>query len=317
MKRFVVFGSLALLSLCVVSPVLAQAQDVLGAKEQQKINFPPVAAGPGYILPDSPFYIVDKIVQGVKVAVALTPQRQAMTHAAVAQERLAELRIMVERGEAGPSQDALFGMTYEMDKAAQSLADAQAQGSDVSETAKSINDMIKFERDTLRSVMAQANPAFGLELAAARQSLLQTKVHVEDQLTPGELAAAVNDDVDSMLDTHVLGVETSATSLEKGLNQVQKRDMGSMDTTQMKGITDGEQISKLRQLQEKQKQLLRIRAEKLRAASEAARLAQMAAQRYKEAQTAEMQLQYVITQLQSALKLSPTPTATLTPSPAL
>ena len=73
-RKFAIIGGLLLLVVSVVPVFANHAQEVLGDQTtSSNVNFPPVASGPGYFLPDSPLYIVDKAFQGMRLAFSFTP----------------------------------------------------------------------------------------------------------------------------------------------------------------------------------------------------------------------------------------------------
>lgn len=185
----------------VTNPVWAHHKaEVLGdATASSQLNFPPVTSGPGYLLPDSPLYFLDNLKQTIRVALISDSAKRAETHMDIAGERLAELRIMVARNNDAAINSALFGMVWEVNQAAKSLTEAQASGKDVKKLASGINDTIKTQRDLLTTLIDQSSGATQLEFKAARRSLQESKIEVEDNLPEEELWR----DIDETLSTNV------------------------------------------------------------------------------------------------------------------
>lgn len=222
-KKAAIVGGLLLLAVSGVPVFANHIQDVLGDEtESRDVNFPPVAAGPGYILPDSPFYIADKAFQELRLALAFTPERRVAIRDLILGERLAELRVMTERNNRGAMQATLAEIANESEKISVDLADAAAQGTDVKVLAKDTNDLMKLQREILKTVAAQADSALALQVESARQSMLMAKVRVEDQLTEEEMLEAVENDLEDEVDTQVLAAETRVEKVDKRLNQLER-----------------------------------------------------------------------------------------------
>lgn len=172
----------------VVSPSFAHHRArVLGESTQAaELVFPQVSAGPGFLLPDSPFYIFDVVWQKIKIATAFSEEAKAKVHTQVAGERLAELRIMLSRNNPEGIAIALSQMQKEADSASQNLSDASAKGENVEEAAKTLNEAIKLQRKVLGLLANQTDGQLRLQIKATREALKQSKIEVEDEL-PDEL----------------------------------------------------------------------------------------------------------------------------------
>lgn len=203
-------------------PVFAgPVKEVLGDQtEASEIVVPPVAAGAGMILPDSPFYFVDKAFQNLKLSLALSPEKKAEARNLIIGERLAELRVMTERGNTSAVQSTLADITVQSEKMAKELADAASQGRNVSDIAQSINNTLRGHRDVLRRASSNANGPLALQLDSVNQSLLAAKVSVEEHLPEQQMMEAMQEDLEDEVDTQVLGVETATNKLEKRLTQL-------------------------------------------------------------------------------------------------
>lgn len=159
------------------------------------INFPPVTAGPGLILPDSPLYFLDHAKQAVRLFLAITPESKARIHMEIAGERLAEVRIMMKRNNAAGIDTALHELSQEVAKAASSLSDAAAQGKDVKKLARVLNDTFKVARTTLDTVANQAGGDLRGKVRTARASIVIAKAEVEQSLPQNELSGEVREDM--------------------------------------------------------------------------------------------------------------------------
>lgn len=188
--------------------------EVLGeATVASELNFPPVTAGPGYILPDSPLFFLDQLTQIVRVAVAMDAKSKIAVHKQIAGERTAELRIMFSRNNASGINASLFGLTSEMNKASQVLADESSRGGDVDTLSVDLNDTIKSQRVLLENLSDQSGGSLQLQLKAARASLQESKAVVEDSLPEDELWK----EIDETLSTNVSESLVEAGSLAKKL----------------------------------------------------------------------------------------------------
>lgn len=223
MKQFValITGILILLFGIVVPAYASHIQDVLGEQTApNEIVVPPVAAGAGMILPDSPFYVVDKAFQNLKLSLAISPEKKAEARNLIIGERLAELRVMTERNNTAAVQVTLSDITVQSEKMAAELADAAAQGRNVSVIAQNINNTLRGHREVLGTASQQANGPLALQLDSVNQSLLAAKVSVEEHMPEQQMREAMQEDLEDEVDTQVLGVETATNKLEKRLTQL-------------------------------------------------------------------------------------------------
>lgn len=222
-KKAALFASLLLLAVSATPAFAVHMQDVLGDETASRnVNFPPVAAGPGYFLPDSPLYIVDKTFQDLRLMFAFTPERRVEVHNLILGERLAELRVMAQRNNRAAMQATLAEIANESEKVSTDLADAAAQGTNVGTLAKNTNDLMKLQREILKTVAEQADSALALQIESTRQAMLVAKVRVEDQLTEEEMLEAMENDLEDEVDTQVLAAETRVEKVDKRLNQLER-----------------------------------------------------------------------------------------------
>jgi hypothetical protein len=196
-------------------------QEVLGDQTSaNEIVVPPVAAGAGMILPDSPFYFADKAFQNLKLSLALSPEKKAEARNLIIGERLAELRVMTQRNNTRAVQSTLADITIESEKMAAELADAAANGRNVKDIAQNINNTLRGHRDVLATASRNASGPLSLQLDSVNQSLLAAKVSVEEYMPEQQMREAMQEDLEDEVDTQVLGVETATDKLEKRLTQL-------------------------------------------------------------------------------------------------
>ena len=232
MGKLFIRGFIFLLSVSLTSLIISlSSNSVLAHHKAQVLGdttvssqlvFPPVTSGQGFFLPDSPLFFLDQFSQQVKLLFAFSSQQRAKVRAQIAGERLAELRIMLERQNPQGINVALSQLTKEVGFAAKDLSDAAAQGADVKLLAKQINEDIKFQRKLLNLVAHQTSGALKLELKAARQSLKEAKVEVEDELPEDELENEIEEDLLDEVENEVDEASKSARKVERALNELQK-----------------------------------------------------------------------------------------------
>ncbi len=313
----VLVGGLFLLIISAAPTFANHAQDVLGDETSPiNVNFPPVASGPGYILPDSPLYIVDKAFQKFRLVFAFTPERRVEVRNLLLGERLAELRVMTERNNRGAMQATLAEIANEATKVSSDLADATARGTDVKTLAKDTNDLMKLHRDILKTVAEQADSALALRIESTRQSMLMAKVRVEEQLTEEQMLEAMENDLEDEVETQVLGVETAVKKLEDRLlklDNMVKKDEAKLGTEadvdvnsikiEMKKLRI-ERLKTLLEINKKKKALQAERKKKMQQLRERAKQTRESIKELREARKAEKEGNF-----------KPTPTTTITPSP--
>ncbi len=260
---------------------------------QNKNNFPAVSNGPGYILPDSPFYFVDNLYQEIKLVLALTPEKRAIVRNEIVGERMAELRVMHARGSSRGISTALYELSRESKELAADLKEAELAGRDVTKIAKSINDSLRANRQVLAAASAGSSEELSLKLDSANESLLIAKVNVEDYLNPTDFEGAVDEDLEDEVETAVLGIETEAVSADKKLEKLEKRTQKEADIEAKKALQEEkvetqkaqvkEMIQKKKEAREKRKKMLEERKKKIQEAREALKKSKEASKKIKEA----------------------------------
>lgn len=279
-------------------------EEVLGSStDTSQIEFPAVTAGPGLILPDSPFFFMDEFKQSVKLALSIGPRTRSLTHLDIAGERLAELRAMVQRGNSKGVAVALTGISEETQLAVNQMADAKGQGKDVTVLSKEIVAHIKNTREVLQNVSDQSDLDLSLSLEATRESLRNSKILAENYLPQPDLENEIADNIFERLDTAVLGVSKSSagiaiaseqyqklasTAAERSLTERQKALQDAVNSKDATKIKAEEQ--KLAAEVAKTKRLLTALQEALKKAQEALQQGEAAAENYRTAKETVKQI---------------------------
>ena len=200
------------------------ARDVLGdAISPTDIEFPQIASGPGFFLPDSPFYFLDNLSQQVKVFFAFSPERKAQIRAQIAGERLAELRVMLEENNEEGINRALENFIKESDLAAEALSDAGVRsGSDIRPLAKELNTTIKAHRKVLKELERQSSGELRLRFKTARQALQRAKAEVVDELPEEDLDRELQEDLDELIADEVEEASRSAQGLYHAIDVLER-----------------------------------------------------------------------------------------------
>lgn len=196
---------------------------VLGlSTSSSELTFPPVSYGPGYILPDSPLFFLDKTFQSLKIALAFTPEQRAKLHAQIAGERMAELRVLMNRNNQTAVNITLNLLEQELEASSKQLGEASAVGKDVKTLAKTINENIKIQRKILGTLASQADGDLKYRLKAAREVLKEAKIKVEDELPEDELEQEIEEGLEDELEEEVDDADDSTRGLEHAVDVLTK-----------------------------------------------------------------------------------------------
>lgn len=164
------------------------------AQENSAIEMPPTNGGPGFILPDSPLFFLDQLKQDVRVALSFSPEQRAKTYAQVANERLAELRIMLSRNDLKGARVALDGVYDNFELAANELENARFAGKVASTTAKEMANLMREHLRSLDAVEQQATGVLAKQIEVAQESILTSKKLVAKSLAPKDFAEEIRYD---------------------------------------------------------------------------------------------------------------------------
>lgn len=230
MKRFLVFFVGALLFLASSTSVSAHHRErVLGDSTTSASQIPPTVEGPGLLLPDSPLFFLDQIKQSTRLLFAFSPEAKVKVRADIAGERMAELRFMLAKNNQKGIDIALQGVVENLGKAAESLAEAQLSGRNVSVLAKDVNTKIKQKQEALDVLEATENKEIKFKAKSAQEGLLKAKVSVEDSLPQDEIENEVEDDLHRQVDDEVESASDSAQRIEHQLKELRQQASDSAE----------------------------------------------------------------------------------------
>lgn len=230
MKRILSVFLFVGLLLVVVTPAFSyQRQHVLGvASPTDSIQIPPTTEGPGFVLPDNPFFFLDQLKQAARLSFSLNPETRARVHMAIAGERLAELRFMLAKNNVSGIETDLQGIAENYRKAALQVAEAKLRGGrDVSVLAKMVNDSIKEKQKSLDVLEEQAQGSMKAQVSATQEVLLEAKVSVEDSLLAPDFENEIKDDIAWIVNRDVKNAMRSSTQLQTDLDYLEKQAAGS------------------------------------------------------------------------------------------
>jgi len=241
-----VITAVLLLATCVPTLALVDKEVVGVSTDISDVAFPPITAGPGHILPDSPFYFADKLYQQFRLALVFTPENRAELHTQIAHERLAELRVEAARNNQQGVDTALLELEHESMAGAQDVRDASSQGKKVDQLARNIHQALTDYRSAVEMVAAQVpDTAFAQKLAATSNVLRDARVISEDALPQSDIEHEIAANVDRDVDEAVLGLKTSINSLQKKMStQDRLASMAAEKTAQKEQTSAIKQASK-------------------------------------------------------------------------
>lgn len=300
MRRFIFGFSLFALSLFLIpTPSFAHHRDrVLGASTNSSdLQIPLTVEGPGFILPDSPFYLLDQIKQDIRLFFAFTPETKAKLRSDIAGERMAELRIMLAKDNKDGTRTSLLAVSDNLKKAAEEVDNARLSGRNVSTLAKTINDKIKTKQEALDILEEQSNGEMKGLVKATQDSLMESKVKVEDSLNDEDLQNEVRNDLNRLADKRVNETSNSVERLEKELTEL-KKDASNAKVVSLQrreiaiklAIAQKDETAQkteeilLEQEKKKHENLLKVQEEAAEQARKAVKEAREAAKKFQEVQ---------------------------------
>ncbi len=214
-----VIATALLLSTCVPAVAFVDKEVPGTSANISDVVFPPITAGPGHILPDNPFYFLDKLYQEFRLVLVFTPENRAELHTQIAQERLAELRVEAARNNQQGVDKALLELEHEAMAGAQDIRDAASQGKEVTQLARNIHQALTDYRSAVEIVEAQVpDTAFAQKLAATSDVLRDARVISEDALPQSDIEHEIAANIDTEVDEAVLGLKTSVDALQKKMS---------------------------------------------------------------------------------------------------
>lgn len=186
-------------------------------------QIPPTSEGPGFILPNSPLFFLDKLKQEIRIALAFNLQDKAKVYNAIAGERLAELRFMLNKQDEKGIEIALRGVAENTKASADSLADAQFQGHDVEKLADSLNTDIKRRQEGLDVLLTQAEGKLKTAVLGTQTSIYDSKTKVVNGLAPDRRESETKNDQNKKIETNIAGGTICSTGMLNNLSNLRRR----------------------------------------------------------------------------------------------
>lgn len=198
--------------------------DVLGVSTASALpQLDPTSEGPGLILPDSPFFFLDRIKQSVRLFAAFNPEEKAKIHEQIAGERLAELRFMLAKNNLKAASVALAGVSDNLRGSADSLVKAQFEGKNVSKLAVDLNNNIKLKQQALDNLEKDSTGTLKLVVQRIQSDIFESKLKVDDSLPEDLLQNEVQRDLERRIKTTVNNASDSAQLLDRDLENLTKQ----------------------------------------------------------------------------------------------
>jgi len=223
-RKLFIQGLIFLLSVSSTSLIAANSasanhlEEVLGVESMPVLSIPPTAEGPGFLLPDSPIFFLDRLKQEFRLLLAFTPEQKAKIHNAVAGERLAELQLMLAKNNVHGVRIALLGVADNLKEASNDIANAKLTGRSISLLAKSVNDSIKEKQKALSVLEKDAKGEIKAQVQAAKESLKVSKVKIEDNLPADLLINEMEEDLRLEIDDNISKAAHSATGINRAID---------------------------------------------------------------------------------------------------
>lgn len=238
-KSALILGALFLLA----SPTSALAYNLSGAKvsslaynrglvlDEATSSNQPIAstAGPGHLLPDNPLYFVDLWRDNLRFFLTAKPEERAKLNMEIAGERLAELKIMLDRQSPKGISLALENLTARIEDAKNILRKERSKGKDVAALAHDLNEGIEQDQEFLAKLEKRTQNQDKFLVRAAQTKIAQAEIEVENELPADEqekeqikeLSQGITESLDDASDS-VLGASSLARKLESKSKNSQK-----------------------------------------------------------------------------------------------
>lgn len=179
------------------------------------VALPPTIDGPGFVLPHSNLYFIDKIKQRFLLSLSFSQSAKISMFNAIAGERLAELKIEIEDQNLQGIDTALAELTSTISEARQEIESYSRKGKLDPKVARLLNDAIKERYAYLATVDSQVTGSLLSKIKAAKRSLLEDKVKLAS-LLPADIAESEGkSDLKLALDESLADVSASAMILQK------------------------------------------------------------------------------------------------------
>lgn len=167
------------------TPALAHNRGlVLG--DQTKNPVPPLSAGPGLLLPNSPFWGLDVGRDELRLFLTVNANDKVMLATRLAGERLAELKVLLTQPNPRGIDIALEKLASHVAFAREILQSEKAKGKDVSLLAHDLNEALNEEQDFLDNLVTVSGPGEQFLLRRAQVLLTKDEILVENELAAKE-----------------------------------------------------------------------------------------------------------------------------------
>jgi hypothetical protein len=224
---------IAVVALISANTVSAHHQKaVLGDSDNSDLSLAQTAEGPGFILPDSPFFFLDRVKQNVRLMLAFSAEQKAKVRSEIAGERLAELNLMLSKNHENGIRTALEGVSENLDKAADEVNGAKLKGQNVSELAQRMNEIIKEKHKSLSTLEERANGEIKLRVQTARHALKRAKTNVEDHLPEDVLKREMEESLHQEIEENIRNSKDAADKADRAAEVFRKLISESKDSDQ-------------------------------------------------------------------------------------
>lgn len=220
-------------------------KEILGVSSASEL--PATIEGPGFVLPQSPLYVLDKLKQNILLSLSFSPDKKIETYNAIAGERIAELKIEIEDGEVQGIDTALAELTSTISQARGEVENLNRRGKLNPQIALKLNDDIRSRFVYLNNIEAQLTGSLKTKVKAAARSLLEDKIKIAIFL-PSDIASkeeendlklAINQSIEDMTDSTAIlqkAFEEKASSSPSA-----KKKLKDESTTELEKIIGGVQ----------------------------------------------------------------------------
>lgn len=155
---------------------------VLG--EKTALPAVPLAAGPGRLLSNSPFYFLDLVFDEIKIALTPKPKARVKLQMTLAAEKLAELRLLFSQENHQGFERALYYFAKHIKGARVSLE--QVKGQEVGDLARALNQMVDQSQDFLKDLEGIALIEEKFILKSAQVKIAKEEMAIEAKLPSDE-----------------------------------------------------------------------------------------------------------------------------------
>ncbi|MEX2013003.1 MAG: DUF5667 domain-containing protein [Candidatus Levyibacteriota bacterium] len=224
--RSKLIGIFLFLALLLVFPtsVFAYNTAILGESTSSAVpSIAPTAEGPGFILPDSKLFFLDKLKQRVRLILAFRSESKAKVHADVAGERLAELRLMLAKNNPKGISIALSGISENLQGVSDEIFRTQLSGRDIKTLAKTINLSVRRNQDALDSLAEQATGDLKAQVNLVQTVAFRTKLRIVDSLPQEEQQNELLDDLTRRARQQVQQSSDNSSSIQITLDELSRQ----------------------------------------------------------------------------------------------